>query len=77
MKPINPVAFFKCQEHSAAFTASIASINVAKTKNKASTTYSISVKNTSHEESGQSASVNEPQGNDHSSDVVSIEQASL
>ena len=48
-----------------------------KKKEKASTKSSTSVKNTSHEASGKTTSVNETQENEHYSDVVSIEQASL
>ena len=77
MKRIDYVAFFKCREHIAEFTASIASSTVAQTNKKSSSTSSTSVKNTSHEASGQIVSVNEPQENEHSSYVVSIEQAYL
>ena len=48
-----------------------------KNKAKASTKSSTSFKNTSHEASGKTTSVNETQENEHYSDVVSIEQASL
>ena len=42
---------------------------------KSSTTSSTTVKNTSHEVSGQISSLNEPQENKHPFDGVSIEQA--
>ena len=45
------------------------------TERKSSTKYSTSVKNMSHEALGQIASLNEPQVNEHSSDVVSTEQS--
>ena len=63
---------FKRQDHGAALTSSIYSSTVAKTNRNASTTSSTSVKNISHEASGQVASVNEPQEDEHYSDVDSL-----
>ena len=75
LKPIDYVALLNLQQHSAALTASIYPSTVAKRKKQSSTKSSTSVKNMSHEASGQIASVNELQENEHSFDVVSIEQA--
>ena len=69
--------FFKLHDHSAALTESIASSTVSKTKKQASNASSTRVKKTSHEDPVQITSVNEYQENEHSSDMVSIEQASL
>ena len=63
LKSIGYVVFFKRKEHSAAFTSSIYSSTVAKTKNKDSTATYTSAKNTSNEVSGEITSVNEPQKN--------------
>ena len=58
MKPVDYVVFFKCKEHSAALTESIASSNVSKTKNKYSTASYTSVNNTYGEVSGKISYVN-------------------
>ena len=60
LKPIECVEFFNRQEHSAVLTASIVSINVAKTNNKYSTASYTSVKRTYYEVLGQIAAMNEP-----------------
>ena len=75
LKTVDYIAFLVLQQHSAALTASIYPSTVAKRKKQSSTKSSTSVKNMSHEASGQIASVNELQENEHSFDVVSIEQA--
>ena len=73
MKPIGHVTFFKHHGHSVALTASIASSNVTKTKNKDSTASPTSVKNTYNEASGKIAALNEPHENEHYIDVMSID----
>ena len=75
MKPIDCVEFFNLQEGIFSLTSSTDSSIVAQIHKSASTKSSTSVKKTSHEASGQIASVNEPQENRNSSGVVSIEQA--
>ena len=77
LKPADYVEFSKRQEHSAELTVIIASSNISKKKNKASMSSSTSLKNTSHEVSGQIIAVNKPQENEHSSDVMSIDQSFL
>ena len=77
MKPIDYIALSKLQENIDALTESINSITIPKLKRKYCTTSSTSVKNTSHEASDQIVSGNEPQGNEHYYDVVSIDQSYL
>ena len=60
LKPIDHATLFKFKEHSDALESSKDSITVSKSKNKASTESSTSVKNTSHEGSGKITAVNEP-----------------
>ena len=52
------VTFFKCKDHSSALTSNIGSSTDAKTKNKAYTVFSTSVKNTYNEVSVQIELVN-------------------
>ena len=77
MKPIDCVSLFNLQQESAALIASTSWSTVVQIKKITSTTSYKSVKNMSHEASGQIESVNEPQQIEHSYDVLSIEQASL
>ena len=55
---MDSVAFFKLHEESSALTESIASSTVSQKEKTASTTSSTNFKKTSHETSGQIASVN-------------------
>ena len=63
LKPIDSIAFFNSNDHSADLTESIDSCTVAKTNNKSCTEIFTSVKNTSHEVVGKITAVNEPQEN--------------
>ena len=58
LKPIDYVALFNHREQSDAIIASIGSSNVSKTKNKAYTTSSTSIKNTCDDVSSQISEVN-------------------
>ena len=77
LKRIYYDAFFKHKYHSAVLTSSIGSINVTKTKYKASNPSSTSVKYIYDEVSGQITAVNEPQENESNYDAVSIYRAYL
>ena len=76
LKPIDYVSLSKRKYHSSTLTTSIASSNIVKTNNKASTEYSKSVKNTSDEVSGKISAKNEPQDNEPNYGVISIDQTS-
>ena len=69
--------FFKHRDRSAALTEIISYNIVAKSHNKCSNISSTSVNNTYNEASGKIAAVNEPQENEHSSNVMSSDQAYL
>ena len=75
MEPIDYVTFFKRQYLSTLIAESIASTKVLKKIKKSSNKYSTSVKNTFNKVSVQIISVNEPQENEHSSNVMPIDQA--
>ena len=77
LKPIGFFVYLKLEYNSDVLTSSIAYSTAVKTKNKAYTEYSTSVKNTPHEVSGKIAAVNEAQENEPSSDVMSVDQAYL
>ena len=68
---------FKHQEHSAALIARISSSNIVEKRRKNIHCIFYECQKISHNGSGKIAAVNEPQEDEHSSNVISIDQSYL